>query len=202
MVEIQFEVDTALSPSKSEPQPPTSPSGGPRSGPGSTPSASPSTPSATAPPRSPRAAASSGASGLESTTTGPTPTGWSPGYWTPTSSVPAAAGSCGSDLGPMAGAGWSGPRCASPAASKDASWCWPSGSPAASSSVAICTRPCPSSSTRPREHALGQAPVEADERGRAARWMPQGWGEGGPAAPLTGPRARWIPSSGERESKR
>ena len=92
-------------PSKSEPRPPTSLSGGPRSGRGSTPSASPSTPSATAPSRSPRAAASSGGSGLGSGTTGPTRTWWSPGCWTPTSSAPAASGSCGPDRQPPAAAG-------------------------------------------------------------------------------------------------
>ena len=92
-----------------------------------------------------------GGSGLESAMTGPTRTWWSPGCWTPTSSVPAAGGSCGSDLGPRVAAGWSGPRSASRAASKAASWSWSSGSPAGRSCVAICTRPWPSWSTRPRE---------------------------------------------------
>jgi hypothetical protein len=56
--------------------------------------------------------------------TGPTRIWWSPGCWTPTSSVPAAGGSCGSVRQLGAAAGWSGPRSASPAASKDACWCW------------------------------------------------------------------------------
>jgi hypothetical protein len=71
---------------------------------------------------SPRAAASSGGFGLGSGTTGPTRRWWSPRCWTPTSSVPAVGGSCGSDLGLMVAAGWSGPRSASPAASKDGLW--------------------------------------------------------------------------------
>jgi hypothetical protein len=87
-------------------------------------------------------------SGLESSTTGPTRTGWSPGCWSPTSSAPEAGGSCGSDRRPPVEAGWSGPRSASPAALRDALWCWPSGSPAASTFVAICRRPCRSSRTR------------------------------------------------------
>jgi hypothetical protein len=73
------------------------------------------------------------------------------GCWTPTSSTPAAGGSCGSDRHRRAVAAWSGPRSASPAASKAASWSWPSGSPAASTCVDICSRPYPSSRARPRE---------------------------------------------------
>ena len=46
-----------------------------------------------------------GGSGLGSGTTGLTRTWWSPGCWTPTSSAPAASGSCGPDRQPPAAAG-------------------------------------------------------------------------------------------------
>jgi hypothetical protein len=177
MVEIRFEVETALSPQRVRAGATDFSERRPQIGPGSTRSTSGSTPLATAPRRSPRAAASSGGSGLESTTTGLTRTGWSLGCWTPTSSAPEAGGGRWSDRRLPVEAGWSGPRSASPAVSKDAWWSWSSWSPAGGSSVVTCSRPCRTSRTRRPQGPAGD-PLHAID---------------GPAAPS---RPIWLSSCG------
>jgi hypothetical protein len=114
---------------------------------------------------------------VESTTTGLTRTGWSLGCWTPTSSTPEAGGSCWSDRRLPVEAGWSGPRSASPAVSKDAWWSWSSWSPAGGSSVVTCSRPCRTSRTRRPQGPAGD-PLHAID---------------GPAAPS---RPIWLSSCG------